>query len=108
MAYTSGNLQGLVNAPPGRMTYRYDSVDQVDVVEDAGYFNNVDDNLNLAIGDRIDAFTWSDTPFAAGNTITEAKQFVVTNVISVEAETQAGSVNIAEVFLATGLLSSDG
>ena len=48
---------------------------EVDVVEDAGYFNNSDDNLNLAIGDRIDAFTWSATPFAAGSTISEAKQF---------------------------------
>lgn len=108
MAYTAGNLQGLVNAPPGRMQYRYDTTDQVDVVEDAGYFNNLDDNLNLQIGDRIDAITWSDTPFASGNTITEAKQFIVTNVIANDAASSAGAVNIAEVFLATGLLSSDG
>lgn len=107
MAYTAGNLQGLVNAPPGRMLYRYDSTDQVDVVEDAGYFNNADDDLNLQIGDRIDAFTWSDTPFAAGNTITEAKMFVVTNVIANDADASAGAVNVAEVFIATGLLSSD-
>lgn len=108
MAYTAGNLQGLVNAPPGRMLYRYDSTDQVDVVEDAGYFNNKDDNLNLQIGCRIDAFTWSATPFAAGSTITEAKQFVVTNVIANDDGPSAGAVNIAEVFIATGLLSSDG
>jgi hypothetical protein len=108
MAYTAGNLQGLVNAPPGRMLYRYDSTDQVDVVEDAGYFNNSDDNLNLAIGDRIDAFTWSATPFAAGSTISEAKQFVVTNVIANDAAASAGNVNVAEVFLSSGLLSSQG
>ncbi len=108
MAYTAGNLQGLVNSPPGRMGYRYDSTDQVDVVEDAGYFNNLDDSLNLQIGDRIDAFTWSGTPFATGNNITEAKQFIVTNVIDNNAAAAAGAVNIAEVFLATGLLSSDG
>lgn len=108
MAYISGNLFAIGNGSPGRMLYKYDSTDQVDVVEDAGYFNNLEDNLNLAIGDRIDAFTWSDTPFASGNTITEAKQFVVTNVIPNDAAANAGAVNIAEVFLATGLLSSDG
>jgi len=108
MAYTAGNLNGLINAAPGRRLYRYDTTDQVDVVEDAGYFNNNDDDLNLQIGDLILAFTWSDTPFAAGNTITEAKQFVVTNVIANDAAASAGAVNIAEVFIATGLLSSDG
>ena len=106
MAYTAGNLQGLVNAPPGRMIYRYDSTDSVDVVEDAGYLNNKDDNLNLQIGDLVLAFTWSATPFASGSTISEAKQFVVTNVISNTAASSAGAVNLAEVFIATGLLSS--
>lgn len=108
MAYTAGNLVGLVNAAPGRMLYRYDSTDAVDAVEDAGYFNNSDDDLNLQIGDLIFAFTWSDTPFAAGNTISEAKQFVVTNVIDNAAASSAGNVDIAEVFIATGLLSSQG
>jgi len=108
MAYTAGNLQGLCNAPPGRMIYRYDTEDQVDVVEDAGYFNNKDDDLNLQIGDLIYAFTWSSTPHASGSTISEAKQFVVTNVVSNDAAASAGAVNIAEVFLATGQLSSQG
>lgn len=108
MAYTAGNLFGLVNASPGRMLYRYDSTDQVDVVEDAGYFNNKDDDLNLQIGDLVFAFRWSDTPFAAGNTISEAKQLIVTNVISNTAAANAGAVNLAEVFIATGLLSSQG
>ena len=108
MAYTAGNLLALVNAPPGRMVYRYDTEDQVDVVEDAGYFNNKDDDLNLQIGDRIDAYTWSSTPFAAGSTLSEAKQFVVTNVIANDAAAAAGVVNVAEVFLATGLISSQG
>ncbi len=106
MAYTAGRLFGRGNAPPGRMDYRYDSTDPVDDVEDAGYFNNLDDNLNLAIGDLIDALTWSATPFAAGSTITQAKSFVVTNVISNTAAANAGNVNIAEAFIATGLLSS--
>jgi hypothetical protein len=106
MAYTAGRLQGLINAPPGRMLYRYDFTDPVDEVEDAGYFNNKDDNLNLQIGDLIMGFTWSAAPFAAGSTISAAKEFVVTNVISNDAAAAAGQVNIAQVFIATGLLSS--
>ena len=106
MAYTAGNLRNEIAAPPGRGSYRYDSTDLVDVVEDAGYFNNLDDNLNLAIGDFIKVLTWSGTPFASGNTITEAKHFVVTNVISNTAAASAGNVNVAEVFISTGLLSS--
>ncbi len=108
MAYVAGNLFAQGNGPPGQMIYRYDSTDQVDVVEDAGYFNNKDDNLNLQKGDRIDAFTWDATPFAAASLVTEGKQFIVTNVISNDAAAAAGAVNVAEVFLATGLLSSDG
>jgi hypothetical protein len=106
MAYTAGRLHCLVNGPPGKLLYRYDSTDQVDLVEGANYFNNNDNNLNLQIGDLIKAFRWSATPFAAGSTITEAKQFVVTNVIANNAAAGAGRVNIAEVFIATGLLSS--
>lgn len=106
MAYTAGNLHCLVNAPPGRAIYRYDTTDDVDDVEAAGYFNNKDDNLNLQIGDRIDVFEWSATPFAAGSTLTNALQIVVTNVISNDAAASAGNVNTAQVFLTTSLFSS--
>ena len=106
MAYTAGNLRNEIAAPPGRGSYRYDSTDPVDDVEDAGYFNKLDENLNLAIGDFIKVITWSGTQFAYGNTMTEAKHFVVTNVISNTEAASAGEVNVAEVFIATGLLSS--
>lgn len=106
MAYEAGMLQALVNAPPGRMLYRYDTNDDVDDVEAAGYFNNVDDSLNLQIGDRIDVFEWDGTPFASGQILTNALQMVVTNVIDREAASSAGAVNCAEVFLATSLFSS--
>ena len=109
MAYVAGRLFGLVNAPPGRMMYRYDidgSVDDVDDVETAGYFNNLDDNLNLQIGDRIDVFEWSGVPFAAAATLTNALQLVVTNVISNDAAASAGAVNTAQIFLTTSLFSS--
>ncbi len=111
MAYAANdadyNLVLIAGAHPGNNLYRYDSIDQVDEVEDAGYFNNVDDDFNLAVGDLILALNWSAEPFAAGNSVDEAKQFVVTNVIARDAAASAGNVNIAEVFIATGLLSSD-
>ena len=109
MAYTASLFINETCMAPGRNTYRYDidgSVDDVDDVEAAGYFNNKDDDLNLAIGDRIDVFEWSATPFAAASTLTNALQFVVTNVIANDAAASAGNVNIAQVFLTTSLFSS--
>ena len=104
--YTPGNLQALCNAPPGRILYRYDTTDDVDDVEAAGYLNNVDDNLNLQVGDRVDVFEWDATPFDAGSALTNALQLVVTNVIGNDAAASAGNVNLAQVFLATSLFSS--
>lgn len=109
MAYVPGRLFAPYSAPPGRGQYRYDvdgTVDDVDDVEAAGYFNNKDDNLKLAIGDRIDVFEWSATPFANGSTLTNALQLVVTNVIDDAAVAGAGNVNTAQVFLTTSLFSS--
>ena len=102
MAYTAGNLAsyGAVN---GFGLYRYDTTDQADVVEDAGYFNNKDDDLNLAVGDTILSVTWA-TAVRTG-TISEVKSFIVTNVISNDAAASAGAVNIAE-YLGGGAVSS--
>lgn len=103
MAYTAGNLDQLFGG--GYSLYRYDTTDQMDVVEDAGYFNNKDDNLKLEKGDIIMGFTWA-TAVRSG-TLSEAKSFVVTNVISDDAEAAAGAVNIAEIWITSGI-SSDG
>jgi hypothetical protein len=46
MAYTAGNLFSISSGPPGRGVYRYDcngTVDDVDDVEAAGFFNNLED-----------------------------------------------------------------
>lgn len=104
MAYTAGNLTRLVPGPVGRAMYRYDTTDQADVVEDAGYFNNSDDDLNLQKGDTIKVVVWTavDT-----GTISEVKDFIVTNVIANDAAASAGNVNIAEIG-GTGTVSSDG
>lgn len=108
MAYTAGNLLCLTGMAPGRNIYRYDlpSGDDVDDAEASGYFNNKDDTLNLQIGDVINVFEWSDTPHAAGSTLTNALQLVVTNVISNEAAASAGNINAAQVYLVTSLFSS--
>ena len=94
---------------PGRNTYRVDlngTVDDVDDFEAAGFMNNKDDNINVAIGDRFDVFEWSGVPFASGSTLTNALQFVCTNVISNDAAASAGNINVAQVFLTTSLFSS--
>lgn len=109
MAFDATYLLNETSFAPGRNRYRYDidgTVDDVDDVEAAGYFNNVDDNLRLAIGDRIDVFEWDGTPHAAGQILQNALQLVVTNVISDTAASSAGAVNCAQVFLTTSLFSS--
>ena len=106
MAYTAGNLFSTAAAPPGRGMYRYDTTDQVDTVEGANYFNNVTHNLKLAKGDRVDVYSWSATPFATASLVTNALQMIVTNVISDDAASSAGRVNLAQVFLTTSLFSS--
>ena len=104
MAYTEGGLS-LYSSVNGFGLYRYDSLDDVDLVEDAGYFNNLDDNLNLAIGDIILAFDW--TTAVRTGTLQAVKAFAVTNVIANDAAASAGNVDIAEILVSSaGLLSS--
>jgi hypothetical protein len=89
--------------------YLYDvdgSVDDVDDVETAGYFNNKDDDLILAIGDQVVVREWSGVPYASGSTLTNALQLVVTNAIAVDAAASAGNLNLAQQFLTTSLFSS--
>lgn len=101
MAYTAGNLWGLVNAPPGRKIYGYHTSDNINTVEAGGYFNNVDDNLNLQSGDLIHVVKWDGTPFAAGQIPNGYSLQVVTTV------DPAGVVNTAEAGISTsGALSS--
>jgi len=104
MAYTAGGLS-LISSVNGYGLYRYDSLDDVDLVEDAGYFSNLDDNLNLAVGDIIHVFDW--TTAVRTGTLNGYKLFAVTNVISNDAAASAGAVNIAEIGVSTaGAISS--
>jgi len=98
MAYVAGNLTQISNAN-GYGLYRYDTTDLADVVEAAGYLNNGDDNLNLAVGDLIHCFSW--TTAVRTGTLSQYKLFAVTNVIT------DGAVNLAEVGVSTsGAISS--
>jgi len=103
MAYTAGNL-ALLNSVNGFGHYRYDSTDHPDTVEAAGYFNNSDDTLNLAVGDIIHAVQWSTV---RTGTITSYKDFIVTNVISNPGNASDGNVNLAEIGVSSaGAISS--
>lgn len=104
MAYTAGNLT-LLATGNGFSHYRYDTTDVLTTVETAGYFNNKDDNLNLAIGDKISVFVWS-TAVRTG-TMSLYGDFVVTSVISNDSAVSAGNVDIAEIGVSTsGAISS--
>ena len=110
MAYTQDANSGIfamTNGPPGKIQYCYHHTDVVQsVVEDAGYFNNLDDNLNLQKGDIVVAYEWSATPFATASLINSMMHMVVTNVIANDAAQSAGQIDLAEWGLTTGLLSS--
>lgn len=104
MAYTAGNL-ALISSVNGYGQYRYDTTDEQVTVEATGYFNNKDDNLNLAIGDIIRVITW--TTAVRTGTISKVGEFIVTNVIANDAAASAGNVNIAEIGISSaGALSS--
>lgn len=104
MAYTPGNLVQMAQGN-GYGLYRYDTTDDLDVVEDAGYFNNKDDELNLGVGDIIHAFSWN-TAVRTG-TLAAYKTFAVSNVVSIDAASSAGAVNVAEIGVSTaGAISS--
>ncbi len=102
MAYTAGNLWGSDNSPPGRRIYCYHTADNFNVVGTGGYFNNVDDNLNLAKGDLIHTVIWDGTPFASAQIPNGYVLFVVTAVDA------AGPVNVAEAGIDSGAAISSG
>lgn len=57
MAYTAGNLVQMATGN-GYSFYRYDTTDAISAVDDIGYFNNSDDDLNLKKGDIIHIIVW--------------------------------------------------
>ena len=51
----------LISSVNGYGLYRYDTLDTHATVDTAEYFNNSDENINLAVGDLIDVIVWSTT-----------------------------------------------
>jgi len=99
MAYTAANLS-LISSVNGFGLYRYDTTDELGDVDDGGYFNNTDDNLNLAKGDLIHVIVWV-TAVRTG-TISLYQLRVVPSIPA-----SNGAVNTAEVGVYTaGALSS--
>ncbi len=58
--------------------YRYDTTDALTDVDDVGYMNNIDDDLNLAVGDMVEVFAWV-TAVRSG-TMSIVARFVVSAV----------------------------
>ena len=106
MAYVAGNLTQYLSVN-GYGYYRYDtSDDTVETVEVAGYFNNLDDNLNLGKGDVIECFQW--TTAVRTGTLAQHGVLAVTNVIANDAAAAAGAVNTASISQAGQVVSSLG
>ena len=98
MAYTAGNLTLMSNGN-GFSHYRYDTTDAVTVVDGAGYFNNTDDTLNLAVGDIIQIVVWG-TAVRTG-TISDFATVIVNEV------TAAGVVDTTSELVAVTVADTD-
>ena len=91
MAYIAADLAQITSLN-GYGYYRYDTLDTPVTVETAGYFNNTDDTLRLAIGDKIEVWTWA-TATRTG-TLSRYGEVAVTNIAN-------GIVNVAEIGVST-------
>jgi len=98
MAYVAGNLT-LVSGGNGFNNYRYDTTDATGTVDGAGYWNNSDDTLNLAVGDMITVVVWG-TAVRTG-TISDLAIHIVNEV------TAAGVVDTTNDLLGASVSDSD-
>jgi len=98
MAYTAGNLT-LKGSHNGYGEYRYDTTDAATAVDASGYFNNADDDLNLAVGDIIDVVVW--TTAVRSGTISDVSQHIVVSVSA------AGVVDLSNDLLSATVTDSD-
>lgn len=91
MAFDSSEL-ALVSSVNGYGLYRYDTLDTHATVDSNGYFNNTDDDINLAVGDLIDVVVWS-TAVRTGTISTYGRHIV--NAVS------DGTVDVSDVTVGT-------
>lgn len=99
MAFVPANLR-LTEGVPGRARYRYDTTDGLTTVDGDGYFNNLDDAQNLAVGDLVDVVVWSSAVYTG--TISAVGLVVV---LSVNATT--GVIDMSNDLLGATLIDSD-
>ena len=97
MAYIAADMS-LVSSVNGFGLYRYDTLDASITVDAGGYFNNSDDDLNLAVGDIIEVISW--TTAVRTGTVNDVSRVVVLTVDS------AGAVNVSDDIYVTGIVSS--
>ena len=100
MAYAIQGLKLIAPISPGYNTYRYDTLDAPTAVDASGYFNNADDDLNLAVGDMIWAYDW-DTAIGSGGTIADVSMHVVVSVSG------AGVVDLSNDLLSATVTDAD-
>ena len=93
MAFNAADLS-LMSLANGFKHYRYDTLDPHATVDGAGYFNNNDDNLNLAVGDLIDVVVWA-TAIRTGTISTYGRHIV--NAVTAA----TGSVDTSDVTVGT-------
>ena len=77
MAFNAANLT-LLGVGNGFGLYRYDTTDTAITVDASGYFNNSDDDINLAVGDIIKIVVWG-TAVRTG-TISDYDETIVNSV----------------------------
>ncbi len=85
----------LISSLNGFRLYRYDTLDTHATVRADGYFNNDDDDLNLAVGDLIDVVVWA-TAIRSGTISTYGRHIVLAiaaGVVDLSDETVGVVVN---------------
>jgi len=79
--------------------YRYDTLDTLATVDGSGYFNNSDDDINLAVGDMIEVVVW--TTAVRSGTVADVGRHIVVSVSA------AGVVDLSDDLLSATVTAGD-
>ncbi len=110
MAYIGIDSNGqtffsLISSVNGFGLYRYDTLDPSTDVDGNGYFNNLDDTLNLGVGDIIEVVSW--TTAVRTGTVNDVSRLIVLTVVSNDSLlADRGSINTSDDIYVTGIVSS--
>ena len=100
MSFDKTNLT-LLSQGNGFGHYRYDTLDTHADMDTAGYFNNTDDEINLAIGDIVDVIVWS-TAVRTGTISTYGRHIV--NDVTAAGVVDASDVTVGVVPIPTSVI----